>query len=354
MIEIDISARNGESKILCGEGALSNSAGGFQRRKNFVVTDSNVFGLYGGLIEELFGKSFVYVLPAGEKSKNYRNLFSILNKMLASGMKRSDTVVAFGGGVVGDIAGLAASLYMRGTDLVQIPTTLLSQVDSSVGGKTAVNAGKIKNAFGAFDQPRLVIADPLFLKTLPAKQIRCGLGEIVTYGGIDAEIDEVLLRNAGKLKSEEFLADIIPRCIECKADIVRNDEFDVKGIRKYLNLGHTTGHALELFYSGGSHGEYVLEGIYYELFIAMQKGLCADAPYAESLKYLITSIIKIKPRPDIEKAAVGAEHDKKNVDDDITLIAPSGVGKCAEIKLNKREYEKLLTRCTNEIKGEKL
>ena len=163
---IDIS-----STIHCGEGAFSEYAPRIMGRK-FIVTDSNVLRLYSRLIKETFADSPIFVLPAGERSKTLSKLTEILSAMADAGIKRDCTVIALGGGVVGDIAGLAASLYMRGVKLVQIPTTLLAQVDSSVGGKTAVDFKHIKNLIGSFYQPQEVIVDPMFLKTLPAREIR--------------------------------------------------------------------------------------------------------------------------------------------------------------------------------------
>ena len=186
MKEIVLKTNTQKSVIYCGSGAFEKYA--HTEGDLFVVTDSNVYSLYSGLIEKTFSGAAVKVIRAGEKSKNSRTLFSILQAMVSAGLKRGGTVVAFGGGVVGDIAGLAASLYMRGTHLVQIPTTLLSQVDSSVGGKTAIDFKKVKNLIGTFYQPEKVIVDPMFLKTLPDREINCGLGEIIKYGALDKEI----------------------------------------------------------------------------------------------------------------------------------------------------------------------
>ncbi|MDE7329651.1 MAG: iron-containing alcohol dehydrogenase, partial [Clostridia bacterium] len=170
-----------KSKIHCGAGAFANCAPALKGRQLYIITDGNVFEIYKDLIRETFGNVPCKVIPAGEDSKNPQILLEILGGMLKEGMRRNCTVVAFGGGVVGDIAGLCASLYMRGAHLVQIPTTLLAQVDSSVGGKTAVDMGGVKNVIGTFYQPEEVIADPRFLDTLPPREINCGLGEIIKY-----------------------------------------------------------------------------------------------------------------------------------------------------------------------------
>ena len=337
MEDIILQTNTVKSVIHCGKGAFEKFAPSISNGQIFLVTDTNVYRLYSKLIEQTFGDVPKFVLPAGEKSKNYKNLIKILESMLAAGMRRNCRVIAMGGGVVGDIAGLAASLYMRGVHLTQIPTTLLAQVDSSVGGKTAVDHKGVKNVIGAFYQPEEVIADPLFFSTLPKREMRCGLGEIIKYGALSKEIYNLLLENADKLYSEKFLEMVVGLCINHKAEVVKNDERDSGGLRKSLNLGHTTGHALELHYGKKSHGEYVLIGMYFELQIARKRGICGGQ-YAENLEKLIKKVIKIPAFENIEEAALNAVHDKKNVDENISLIVPCKEGEFAEIKLPVAEY----------------
>lgn len=326
-----------KSVIHCGEGSFEKYTKRFSQEKVFLITDDNVYNLYRNLIDKTFKNCVKHVICAGELSKNTRVLLQILQAMLKAGMRRNGTVIALGGGVVGDIAGLAASLYMRGVHIVQIPTTLLAQVDSSVGGKTAVDMEGVKNVIGAFYQPEEVIIDPLFLKTLPAREINCGLGEIIKYGALDAGICDKLL-SAKNLKDLNFLGDITYDCVNFKAEVVSKDERDLNGVRKILNLGHTTGHALELNYGEKSHGEYVLIGAYYELQIARNYGICGGQ-YAENLEKLILSVIGEKPCFDnIGGALVSAMHDKKNDDDKISLIVPATKGNSAELKLDFNEY----------------
>lgn len=354
MKDIIIDTPAQKSVIHCGEGAFEKYAPGLALRQVFVVTDSNVFAWYRHDIWRVLGGDVpIYIIPAGEPSKSIRYLTAILREMLTHGMKRTCTVVAFGGGVVGDLAGLAASLFMRGVRLVQIPTTLLAQVDSSVGGKTAIDFEGVKNVIGTFYQPEEVIVDPRFLSTLPDREIRCGLGEIVKYGALNSRIYGLLLQNKADLKSTAFLEEITYHCIKHKADVVTEDEHDLNGVRKTLNLGHTTGHALELCYRKKSHGEYVLIGAYYELYIAEKLNICGKN-YADSLRELITAVIKKVPvYEDVAIAAKLAKFDKKNTDANVSLIVPQSEGKSAEIKLSLEEYIKLLEECSAELKETK-
>lgn len=354
MKEIDINTHSVTSKIYCGEGALDKVLPKvLSGRHIFTITDSNVNRLYGGLIAQKFAPhGEAHVIPAGEKSKNYTCLAGILKHMLHSGLKRCDTVVALGGGVVGDIAGLAASLYMRGVHLVQVPTTLLAQVDSSVGGKTAIDFCGVKNIVGTFYQPETVIVDPLFLSTLPARELRCGLGEIIKYGGLSASILEKLEKNTKNLSSDGFLKDITYDCISHKADVVTRDERE-SGLRKTLNLGHTTGHAFELYYKRKSHGEYVLIGMYYELFIAVERGICPPE-YAKRLLSLIKKVVRVPAYADADRACAAAAYDKKNVGGgEISLIVPVCPGKAAELRLGADEYSALIMQCARSLAEEK-
>ncbi len=351
MKEILLKTATTESVIRCGEGVFAEYAPRLADEQLFIVTDSNVFAYYRYRLWETFGEFVpIYIIPAGERSKNIRYLTAILKEMLKSGMKRNCTVVAFGGGVVGDIAGLAASLYMRGVKLVQVPTTLLAQVDSSVGGKTAIDFEGVKNAIGAFYQPREVIADPAFFETLTEREVRCGWGEIIKTSALNGEIYDLLVKNTDKFADKDFLSGIIAMCIEHKARVVEADEKETTGLRKTLNLGHTTGHALELYYRKKSHGEYVLIGMYYELYIAMKKGVC-DKNYAASLIGLIKKIVnKIPSYPDIAEACKLAAYDKKNSDSRISVIVPAQIGRTEEIKLGMDEYVSLVKECSETLR----
>lgn len=354
MNKLIISTPSGKSVIYCGKGSFCERTERLKGKSLFIVTDKNVYGIYKELLQSTFKDAPVYVIPAGEKSKNYNQLLKILQFLLKNNATRSSTVVAFGGGVVGDIAGLASALYMRGTRLVQIPTTLLAQVDSSVGGKTAVDLNAVKNVIGTFYQPEEVIADPMFLNTLPRREIRCGLGEIIKYGALDADIYGKLTKNESNLFEVSFLENIIFDCIKYKASVVSEDEYDVAGVRKALNLGHTTAHAFELCYKRKSHGEFVLIGMYYETYIAKSKGICS-VEYAERLFDLIGKVINIIPAYDnVEEVAVGAAYDKKNESASvISVVVPEREGKSRELRLPLNEYVGLIVECRDGLKGQK-
>lgn len=347
---IEIHTPTQDSVITCRPGCFSEMAPQFlPGHQNFVLTDSNVYRIYRDEILSAFGaETPLYVLPAGEGSKNHENLFRILQAMIDAGLHRNSFLFALGGGVVGDIGGLAASLYMRGIHCVQIPTTLLAQVDSSVGGKTAVDMGKVKNVVGAFYQPEAVLVDSTFLGTLPAREIRCGLGEIVKYGGLNGEILDSLEANADRLFDLGYLASITPMCIAHKADVVRKDERE-SGLRKSLNMGHTTGHAMELYYGDMSHGEFVAVGMHYEMKIAMSEGILDEA-YARRLDSLILRVLgDIPAYGNIAGAAECARLDKKNTASDvISMIVPAAYGKYAELRMPHARYLEYLCRFAQE------
>ncbi|HET9869887.1 MAG TPA: 3-dehydroquinate synthase family protein, partial [bacterium] len=214
-----------------------------------ILSTPPVYARYGGRLRRSLAGSFGRVshclVPDGEAHKNEKTLFSVFRRMQASGLHRDGCVVALGGGVVGDLAGLAASLYMRGTDFVQVPTTLLAQVDASMGGKTAIDFGGIKNLIGSFYQPKMVLVDPDVLRTLDDRQLRTGLAEIIKYGVIrDADLFDRLEKGLSRFfaREPEFLALAIRRSAAIKADIISRDERE-GGKRMWLNYGHTLGHA---------------------------------------------------------------------------------------------------------------
>jgi 3-dehydroquinate synthase len=237
-------------------------------RRYIIITDANVAAIYGGmLLEELQEAGLTVDLiefPAGEASKNIHTALSVVRQLLKLGVDRKSALIAFGGGVVGDLAGFVASLYMRSLPYMQIPTTLVAQVDSSIGGKTAIDLEEGKNLLGTFYQPRAVMTDPVFLETLPEEEFGNGLAEIVKYGIIAQETFFKLLEDemeAVKKRERNVLAKVIKTSCGIKKGLVEIDEKD-QGPRRFLNFGHTLGHALEAA-SGYvlSHGKGVSLGM---------------------------------------------------------------------------------------------
>ncbi len=335
---IEVKTKSRPSTVYCGAGAAEKIGEVTRGKQLFVLTDTNVYRLYKEFIEEKFPAAALCVVPAGEKHKNRHTLFFILDKMLDARLRRNAMLVALGGGVVGDMGGLAASLYMRGISAVQVPTTLLAQVDSSVGGKTAIDHRGVKNVIGAFYQPQTVICDPLFLRTLPKRELRCGIGEIIKTGALDKGVYEKLKAGENRLFDLSFLEEITADCVRFKAGVVEKDECEKSGLRKSLNMGHTTGHALELFYGRRSHGAYVLIGMYFESLIAEREGILAHA-YAEELRALIGKAVTLPHFENIGEAARVALYDKKNEGgDEISLIVPKDVGAYAELRLPVGRY----------------
>ncbi len=331
-----------EVEIFIGEGfakELIKTYGGGQA--NFVVTDETVYGLYREFFSTCFSGSEVFVMPVGEEYKTFATLQAVLEKMSAAGICRGATLFAVGGGVVGDLGGLAAALYMRGISLVQVPTTLLAQVDASVGGKTAIDLVGVKNLVGAFYQPKAVVVDVAFLNTLPTREWKCGVGEVVKYAALNGELFDRLYEGREKLGCPQFLASFIEDCIRHKVAVVEADEWET-GERKSLNLGHTTGHAIEAFYRL-SHGESVLYGLKAETKLAVKKGVCNQA-YGEKLLALIESALALSPCAHIDfssvrQAAELAKSDKKNEEkNQVVLSVPKGKGEWTSLSLMDEDY----------------
>lgn len=259
----------------------------FSGKKIMIISDDNVFPLYGDtLLSSLRGyECHSFVLPHGEPTKSFQTLPKVYEAMLSAKISRSDLVIALGGGVIGDLAGFAAASFLRGVKLVQIPTSLLAQVDSSVGGKVAVDLPQGKNLVGAFHHPKLVLIDPTVLDTLPSHFISDGMGEVIKYGCIKdkALFDRLCSRTSFEdLKPE--LTEIIARCVDIKRIVVEADQFDT-GERMLLNFGHTLAHTIEQYYhyERESHGEAVGIGMYQITKIAEEKGLTAPG-CAEKIK----------------------------------------------------------------------
>ena len=322
-------------------------------QKRLVVMSKKVYKLY---FKDLnFDEEEILIFPDGEKEKNYKNYLKIINTAIKMGLTRKDVIIAVGGGVVGDIAGFAASTYMRGIDFIQVPTTLLSAVDSSVGGKTAIDLMEAKNILGTFYQPKKVFININFLNTLDKKQFLSGLGEIVKYGFIEAccnhneplYLFEFLTLACDKILQREpiTLIRVIEYCLKLKIAVVCLDEKE-SGLRKILNLGHTLGHALEAItgYRKYTHGEAVIYGIMFMLEFAHKREYIDNSYYRLSWDLLNKyGFKKLKLCYSAEKLVEIMKKDKKAISDKITLIVPSGKKQVKEIKLSPQEVEIALT-----------
>lgn len=294
-----------------------------------LVSDDNVYPLYGERVKaSLESEGFnvtTYVIPHGEKSKSITQYADLLEAMNRAHIGRTDTVVALGGGVVGDLAGFAAATYQRGTVFVQVPTTLLAAVDSSVGGKTAVNLENAKNQVGCFYQPSLVLCDIDTLNTLPENEYRNGCAEIIKYGMIT---DPDLFDAIDDTPVKDNYEDIISRCVSIKRDFVVADEFD-NGKRMMLNFGHTFGHAVEAC-SGYRipHGEAVAIGMVSITKSAAVNGYCTE----ETFERLCTLVEKYGLPEDIgfssDEMLASILSDKKNIGGRVRLIVPQRIGRC--------------------------
>jgi len=293
-----------------------------------IITDDIVSGLYEKRLSDNLVKNgyrvIRYVFPNGESSKTAETFFSILNFLAEEKLSRSDVVVALGGGVVGDLAGFTAACYMRGIKFVQIPTTLLSMVDSSVGGKTGINLACGKNLAGAFYQPDAVICDVSLLSTLTDEVFKDGCAEVIKYGVI---ADKALFESL-KNPIRNNLTDIIARCIEIKRDVVMEDEYET-GIRKLLNFGHTVGHAIELLSEYKTfHGHAVAAGMAIVTRATVRMGICKTDCLDELLKMLKSYDLPVNTKYDAESLTNACLSDKKRGGDSITMIFPVEIGKC--------------------------
>ncbi len=294
-------------------------------QKPLVVVSQKVDKLYQPRFEHKF------VLKDGEKEKNFKTLEKVLDAASAAKLSRKDVIVAIGGGVAGDIAGFAAATYMRGIDVVQVPTTLLAMVDSSVGGKTAINTRFGKNLVGAFHQPKTVLIDLNFLRTLDERQYKTGLAEVVKYAFIEKNIDAegdfmgFLWENADKInaRDEEILKRIIKICISLKSAVVEQDEKE-SGLRRILNFGHTYGHAVEKQTNYKyTHGEAVVAGMRYAFSLALEKNL-VSASYAQYANDLMDKFnFPTIPALPQDKMQHHMQGDKKAAGGAVTFILPT-------------------------------
>ena len=299
-------------------------------RSAMVVSDSNVAPLYlRAAVESLKAADFAvstFVFPAGEASKNGKTYLDILEFLAANRLTRSDVVIALGGGVVGDLTGFVAATYLRGINYIQIPTTLLACVDSSVGGKTAIDLREGKNLAGAFYQPSLVLCDPDALHTLPPKDFADGCAEVIKYGMLGSA---ELLDRLRERHAQDQLEYVIAKCVEMKRDVVEGDEFDT-GRRQLLNLGHTFAHAIEAASNYAiSHGSAVAMGMRLITRAAVEKGFCPPECLSVLEALLRAHDLPLYTDYTAETLSQLALSDKKRKGGKLTLVVPVEYGESA-------------------------
>ena len=304
---IRVRSAAGEYAVLCGAGVLRNAAAEIAKLGEFssvhVLTSLKVWRAAGKAVKPILSRDArknVHLFDDAETKKNMRTVEALCRKLTRAGADRKSLIIAVGGGVVGDVAGFVAAIYLRGVALVHVPTTLVAQVDSSIGGKTGVNLLEGKNLAGAFYPPRLVLIDTDLLKTLPERQFRSGTAEVIKYGVIaDAELFAYLEQNIEKLlrKDHDAMDYLIPRCVEIKADVVGRDERE-SGLREILNFGHTFGHALESVtkYRRYLHGEAVAWGMIAAVLLGRELGITRNDDVSRMV-FLIRRMGKIPDWP---------------------------------------------------------
>ncbi len=309
-------------------------------KKFVVVISQKVEKLYGKALG--FDKKDLFILKDGEKEKNFKSYKKILDFCLKKKLNRDDAIIAIGGGVVGDLAGFVASSYMRGIDFIQVPTTLLASIDSSVGGKTALNVPEGKNLIGSFYQPKAVFINVNFLKTLPLRELKTGLGEAVKYAFIekscsapeDFHLIDFLSNNNFLEYNERFFVDLIKSCISLKISVVQADEKET-GLRKILNFGHTYAHAIEKLtnYKKYTHGECVAAGILFAFDLALKNELI-DKNYLYLMQDVLKKFDFIKiPQFDLKKIIPVMKTDKKTISGKIRFILPIDYAVVKEFEL---------------------
>ncbi len=317
-----------------------------RRGKVGVITDRNLAGHYlKPVMRVLKAAGFTVVpiiLPPGERTKTLRSIATVMDSLVDARFERSSTLLALGGGVIGDLTGFAAAIYQRGIPFVQVPTSLVAQVDSSVGGKTGVDHPKGKNLIGAFNQPQAVLIDPATLRTLPAREWIAGLAEVIKYGVIaDSSFFEYLEQHIDRILKleDEAVAHIVRRSCEIKARVVSEDEREADR-RRILNFGHTIGHALESLggYKGLIHGEAVAVGMVYEADLARHLGYCTQ-DVVDRLRCLVEAAGLPARLPDVSFHDLWAamQQDKKVSAGTIYCVVPDSVGTVRVVALAKPE-----------------
>lgn len=339
MKSILVDLKKNSYKVFIGSNIFSESIleikKNYSRKKIAVIVDEYFYNLWKETINKnirVDEYTSYFILHSGEKSKSGRNIEKIFNHLIEKQFGRDSLVIALGGGVTGDAAGYAASTFMRGIDYIQIPTTLLASVDSSVGGKTGINFGQKKNIIGTFHQPKAVYIDISFLKTLPDVEIVCGLGEVVKYSFLtNKKFYDFIINNFHSIKNleKEFIEKIICECVSFKSGVVSKDERETTGVRKILNLGHTFAHAYESEMNFSiKHGHAVLAGLVSASFLSHKMKLISDKTFEEYL-FLLSKFEYPKKLIKLSNNSLYNVmlSDKKNQDGRIKFILSAGFAK---------------------------
>jgi 3-dehydroquinate synthase len=334
-VRVDVNLGTRASAIWIGNGVIDRGAALLDAhgagRRRFVVSSPVIWRFHGERITRALGTADPILIPDGERYKNLQSVSRIYEALIRAGADRGSTIVAVGGGVIGDTAGFAAATFLRGVTLVHVPTTLLAQVDSSVGGKVGVNLALGKNLIGAFHQPAVVLVDPLVLATLPRREFRSGLYEVVKYGMIASrDLFDRVARDTKAIfaRDEQVLVPAIVESCRIKADVVTRDERE-SDLRRILNYGHTVGHAIEAVtkYRRFRHGEAIAYGMLAAAELAVARGALADRE-RQALAKLITQLGPLPPIVDLPIAEVleAIRRDKKVVDGKLHFVIAIQIG----------------------------
>jgi 3-dehydroquinate synthase len=334
-LRIDIAAPSRAYQVLVGAGTLQQLGAALSEAgigpSRYVVSSPTVWGFWGDPFHEALPEAAPIIVPDGERHKTPAGAGRIYDGLLKGGADRSAILLTFGGGVIGDMGGFAAATYMRGIRLAHVPTTLLAQVDAAIGGKVGVNLPGGKNLVGAFYQPSVVVIDPAMLSTLPRREFRAGLYEVIKYGvACDAELFDEVCREIGPLTRRDpgALTPIIAACCRVKGAIVAADERET-GARRVLNFGHTVGHALEAAtrYRRLLHGESVAYGMLAACAVAAARGVLK----ASDRRTVAGAIAQLGPLPPVNDLSAAAQvefmrHDKKVHEGRLHFVLPAGIG----------------------------
>lgn len=359
MTRIKIDLPDNPYEVLLGEDILPDLKNEIQKLELdsnvFVIVDKNVYAKHKNFIDAALNDidiAGLYEFESLESNKTFDSIQNVFKAMLDANLSRASVVLAIGGGIVGDVAGFISATYMRGVQYVQVPTTLLAAVDSSVGGKTGINFHNTKNIIGAFYQPRLVLIDTSFLSTLPDEEILCGIGEIVKYAYItNEEMFEYVDKNLSKILTldAETLNYVIHESLRFKGDVVQADEKE-SGLRKILNLGHTFAHAFEVQQKHQiKHGQAVIVGIACSLYLSKAIGIMSEEEFERLIKLIMSFKDDIKPEnfnlADIKSIMI---RDKKNRDGKIKFVLLKSVGELIlDVESDWKDVEAAILNGTN-------